>query len=85
MLTGEIKDERTARGVIAEGSRAAAEGVAGSTQGRAVQQEGLLGSLPVLESADRSCRARCTVRKRRDCSQASGSTCMVITTEKTKS
>lgn len=75
VLTGEK------RRVIAEGSRAAAEGVAGGSQGRAVRQEGLLGSRPVLEWPGRACRACwarwacCTGRKRMDCSPwASGST-----------
>lgn len=56
------------RRVIAEGSRAAAEGVAGGSHGRAVRQEGLLGSLPVLETPGRACRACCTGRKHKDCS-----------------
>lgn len=68
VLTGEKRNEGMERGVIAEGSRAAAEGVAGGNQGRAVLQEGLLGSHPVLESPDRACRACCTGHKRRDCS-----------------
>lgn len=68
VLTDEKRNEEMERRVIAVGSRAAAEGVAGGSQGRAVQPEGLLGSLPVLESPDRACRARCTGRKHRDCS-----------------
>lgn len=71
VLTGEKRNEGMERGVIAEGSRAAAEGVAGGSQGRAVRQEGVLGSLPVLESAGIACRACwacCTGRKHKDCS-----------------
>lgn len=68
VLTDEKRNEGTERRVIAVGSRAAAEGVAGGSQGRAVQQEGLRGSLPVLESPDMVCRACCTGRKDRDCS-----------------
>ena len=73
-LTGEKRNEGMERRVIAEGSTAAAEGVAGGSQGRAVQQEGHLGSLLVLGSPDRACRACwacwacCTGRKRKGCS-----------------
>lgn len=63
------------RRVIAEGSRVDAGGVAGGTQGRAVQPGGLLGILPVQESPGTACRARwacwacCTGRKQHmDCS-----------------
>lgn len=70
VLTGEKGNEGMEMRVIAEGSRAA-EKVAGGSQGRAVQQEGLLGSLPVQESPGRACRACwacCTGRKHKDCS-----------------
>lgn len=67
VLTGEKRNEgMEERRIIAEGSRAAAEGVAGGSQGRAVQQEGHLGSHPVPER--RACRACCTGRKHRGCS-----------------
>lgn len=73
------------RRLIAEGSRAAAVGVAEGSQGRAVQQERLLGSLPVLGSPGRACRACCTVRKDKGCNPwASGSTCMDTEERKTK-
>lgn len=58
------------RGVIAEGSRAVAEGVVGGSLGRAVLLEQFLGILPDLESgrACRACWACCTGRKHKDCS-----------------
>lgn len=52
VLTDDKRNERLERRAIAVGSRAAAEGVAGGSQGRAVQQEGLRGILPALESSD---------------------------------
>lgn len=84
VLTNDKRNERRERRAIAVGSRAAAEGVAGGSQGRAVQQEGLRGSLPALESPDTVCRVCCTGRTDRECSPwASGSTCMDTTTETT--
>lgn len=71
VLTGDKRNEGMGRRVIAEGSRAAAEGVAGGSQGRAVRQEGPLGSLPVLESPGSPCRACwacCTGRSHKECS-----------------
>lgn len=68
VLTDEKRKEEVEKRVTAAGSRAAAEEVAGGRRGRAVQREGLLGSLPVPESPDRACRACCTGRNRRDCS-----------------
>lgn len=80
VLTCKKRDEDTERRVIAGGSRAAAAaaGVAEGSQDRAVQQVGLLGIHPVLESPGRACRACCTVHKQhKDCNPwASGSTCM---------
>lgn len=59
---------------------AAAEGGAGGSQGRVVQ-EGLLGSLPVLDSPDSACAGH----KGMDCSpQAAGNTCKETRTKKTQ-
>ena len=58
MLTGGKENGGIERRVIAEGSRAAAEGVAVGSQGsQAVRWVGLLGSLPVLESPGTASRA----------------------------
>lgn len=58
-----VRAEEMERRVIAGDSRAAVE-VAEGSQGRVVQQEGLLGILPVLESPGRACS---TVRKDKGC------------------